>query len=99
MQGINKVILVGNVMSMDYSSLLLFTTERFRNKAGDRVDKTQYHRIVFQGDLLPAIAQLYISVGDKVYIEGSLKGGDCESHIYLREILLLNNKKKENEKI
>ena len=82
-KGINKVILVGNLGSdpeVKYmpsggavTNLNLATTDSWKDKnTGDRVDKTEWHRIVFF-NRLAEIAGEYLKKGSQVYVEGALR--------------------------
>ena len=82
MRGINKVILVGNVGTIEtrYSqdgkaivNLSLATSESWKDKnTGEKVEDTEWHRCVIFGKLAE-IAEKYVSKGSKLYLEGKLK--------------------------
>lgn len=79
--GINKVILVGNLgqdPEIKYSSqgtaianFNIATTERRKDKDGNWVDHTEWHRIVAFGTLAQNCGQ-YLKKGRQVYVEGSI---------------------------
>ena len=82
-KGINKVILVGNLGNdpeVKYTpsggavtNFSLATTESWKDKTtGEKVEKTEWHRVVFF-NRLAEIAGEYLKKGSQVYIEGSLK--------------------------
>ncbi len=82
MNGVNKVILIGNLGSdpeirhLPSGSVVanfnIATTETYTNKEGERVDQTEWHRIeLWEG--LARIAEQYLKKGRQVYIEGKLK--------------------------
>lgn len=81
-RGINKVILVGNLGNdpeMKYSqggmaicSLSLATTSVRKSKAGEQIEKTEWHRVKLFGKL-GEIAGEYLKKGRQVYIEGSIR--------------------------
>lgn len=82
-KGINKVILVGNLGNdpeVKYmpsggavTNFSLATTDSWKDKtSGERVDKTEWHRVVFF-NRLAEIAGEYLKKGSQVYIEGSLR--------------------------
>lgn len=80
MSGVNKVILVGNVGADPeirhinegvVAKLRVATTERYTNKAGERVEKTEWHSIDFWGKLAETIEK-YVRKGSKLYVEGSI---------------------------
>ena len=76
--GVNKCILIGNVGMIESKGNItkasLATSESYKNKQGEKVDSTQWHRLVFFGKLAE-IADKYVSKGDKLYIEGQIKYG------------------------
>ena len=81
-RGINKVILVGNLGNdpeMKYTqggmavcSLSLATTSVRKDKDGNQVEKTEWHRVKLFGKL-GEIAGEYLRKGRQVYIEGSIR--------------------------
>lgn len=82
MAGLNKVILIGNlgkdpeVRTIDsgvkVASFPLATTESYKNKAGEKVETTEWHNIVvWRG--LAEIAEKYLHKGKKAYIEGRIR--------------------------
>lgn len=81
---INKVILVGNVgkdpeirMMQDGSKLASFsvaTSETWKDRnSGERVDKTEWHRVVVFNERLADVAEKFIKKGSKVFLEGQLQ--------------------------
>ena len=82
MPSVNKVILMGNlgrdpeVRFMPNGDAVcnfsIATTDSWKDKAGERQEKTEWHNIVaWRG--LAEIAEKYLKKGAKVYIEGKLK--------------------------
>ena len=81
-RGINKVILVGTVgkdpevryfQSGDaYCTLSVATSEQWKDKAGEKQEKTEWHRVTFFGKL-GEIAGEYLRKGSSVYVEGSIR--------------------------
>jgi single-strand DNA-binding protein len=83
MASVNKVILIGN-LGRDpevrtfpdggtLCNVTLATTRSWKDKnSGDKVEETEWHRIVFR-DRLAEIAAEYLKKGKQVYIEGRLK--------------------------
>ena len=49
----------------------LATTERYKNKQGERVSETQWHNVVVWGNLAD-LAQQYLHKGKEVALEGKL---------------------------
>ncbi len=82
MAGVNKVILVGNLgadpeirYTADGTAVASFriaTSRRWTNKSGERVEQTEWHRIVAWRRLGEICAQ-YLSKGKQVYVEGRLQ--------------------------
>ncbi len=81
-RGINKVILVGNLGNdpdMKYTqggmaicTLSLATTSVRKDKDGQQIEKTEWHRVKLFGKL-GEIAGEYLKKGRQVYIEGSIR--------------------------
>ncbi len=81
-RGINKVILVGNLGSdpevrytpggTAVANFNVATNESYKNRDGEQVEKTEWHRIVVW-DRLAEICGEYLKKGSQVYIEGSLQ--------------------------
>jgi single-strand DNA-binding protein len=80
--GINKVILVGNLgkdpeirhleNNVTVATFPLATSESYKDKNGNRVDKTEWHNIVMWRGLAE-VAEKYVKKGQMVYIEGKLR--------------------------
>mgnify|MGYP000880597242 FL=1 len=79
---INKVILVGRLGSdpevrfspdgLQITSFRIATDEIRRDKSGERIKKTEWHRIVTFGKLAE-ICGNYLTKGKLVFIEGSIR--------------------------
>jgi single-strand DNA-binding protein len=87
MNGVNKVILVGNLGSdpevkrldsgTTVAKIRLATTESYRNKNGEKIDTTEWHTVnLWRG--LGEIAEKYLRKGSKVYIEGKLRSREYD---------------------
>ena len=82
MASVNKVILVGNLgkdpeikkfdSGIKNASFSLATTEKFKNKAGEQVNNTEWHNIVVWG-ALSDVAEKYLKKGSQIYLEGKIK--------------------------
>jgi single-strand DNA-binding protein len=79
---VNKVILVGNLgadpelkytpTSRALCNLRIATTEVFKDKAGQRQEKTEWHRVTVWGEQGENCSK-YLSKGRSVYVEGRLQ--------------------------
>ncbi|HAN56567.1 MAG TPA: single-stranded DNA-binding protein [Betaproteobacteria bacterium] len=82
MASVNKVILVGNLgkdPEVRYMpsgdamvNLTLATTDTWKDKSGEKQERTEWHRIAIFGKLAE-VAGEYLKKGSQVYFEGSLK--------------------------
>lgn len=82
MASVNKVILIGHLgrdpetrymPSGDaMTTISLATTEQWRDKEGNKQEKTEWHRIVMFGKVAE-IAEEYLKKGAQVYFEGALQ--------------------------
>lgn len=54
-------------------NLRLATTETWKDKSGERKERTEWHRIVIFNEGLAKVAEKYLHKGSKVYIEGSIQ--------------------------
>jgi single-strand DNA-binding protein len=82
MGSVNKVILVGNLgadpelkytpSSRPLCNLRIATTEVYKDKSGQRQEKTEWHRVTVWGDQAENCNK-YLSKGRSVYIEGRLQ--------------------------
>ena len=86
-RGINKVILVGNLGNdpdvkytaggMAICTLSLATTSVRKDKEGQQIEKTEWHRVKLFGKV-GEIAGEYLKKGRQVYIEGRIEYGMYE---------------------
>lgn len=82
MAGVNKVIIIGNLgrdPELRYTSnshpvcqLSVATTRAYTNRNDDRVEETEWHRVVVWGKQAENCNQ-YLSKGRQVYVEGRLQ--------------------------
>lgn len=83
MRGINKVIILGTLGNDPQvkqfqngglvASVSMATSETWSDKnTGERQEKTEWHRVVFNGKLAE-LAQQYLRKGLKLYVEGKLQ--------------------------
>ena len=87
MAGVNKAILVGNLgrdpelrttpNGQSVVNFTLATSETWTDKSGERVERTEWHRIVAWGRTAEHCNQ-YLSKGRTVYIEGRIQTREWE---------------------
>lgn len=88
MGSVNKVILVGNLgrdAELRYTpggapvaTINMATTEVWNDKAGQKQEKTEWHRVVVwnnnrTGTGLADVVEKYLKKGDRVYVEGRIE--------------------------
>lgn len=113
MAGVNKVILLGNLGKdpevrhleggVTVANFPLATSETYKDKQGNRQEKTEWHNIVLWRGLAD-VAEKYLKKGSQIYLEGRLqtrKWEDKEGHSrYTTEVVgdnfvMLNRKSSE----
>lgn len=82
MASVNKVILIGNLGKDPESRFLsngdavtnitLATTDTWKDKNGEKQEKTEWHRITFYRKLAEIVAE-YCKKGNPIYVEGRLE--------------------------
>lgn len=82
MAGINKVLLIGNLgddpeikyttSGSAVANFKIATSERWKDKDGNKQERTEWHRIVAFGRLAEICAE-YLTKGKQVYIEGRIQ--------------------------
>ena len=80
---VNKVILIGNlgrdpeVRTMQSGgklvNLSVATSETWKDRDGNRQERTEWNRVVIFNERLAEVAERYLKKGSKVYLEGSLQ--------------------------
>jgi len=83
MAGVNKVILVGNlgddpeVRSLNNGgevvNMRVATSESWKDRDGNRQERTEWHRVVIFNENLGRVAKSYLKKGSKVYLEGQIQ--------------------------
>src|SRR5918997_6099865 len=83
MAGVNKVILVGNLGADpearslnnggEVVNLRVATSENWKDKEGNRQERTEWHRVVIFNENLGRAAKNYLRKGSKVYLEGAIQ--------------------------
>ena len=89
MASVNKVILLGRLgadpetsVTQDQIPRTIFrvaTSVSYKDKSGEKVDRTTWHRCVAWHKIAEAIAQ-YFEKGNQIYIEGSLETRSWEDN-------------------
>jgi single-strand DNA-binding protein len=98
-RGVNKVILVGNLGNdpevkytqggMAITAISLATTSVRKDREGNPVEKTEWHRVKLFGKL-GEIAGEYLKKGAQVYIEGRIEystSGEGDQKKYFTDII------------
>ena len=85
--GLNKVILIGNLGAdpetrhsaggSQVTNIRVATSESWKDKAGEKQEKTEWHRITFFGRLAE-IASEFLRKGSMVYVEGRIETSKYE---------------------
>ncbi len=83
MAGVNKVILVGNLgddpearslnNGGEVVNLRVATSESWKDRDGNRQERTEWHRVVIFNENLGKVAKSYLRKGSKVYLEGQIQ--------------------------
>lgn len=82
MASVNKVILVGNLgkdpetrympNGEAVANITLATTESWKDKNGEKQEKTEWHRVTFYRKLAEIVGE-YLKKGSSIYVEGRLE--------------------------
>jgi single-strand DNA-binding protein len=80
---VNKVILIGNLgrdpETRNFQNggkvvnLRIATTENYKDREGNRQEKTEWHSVAIFNERLGEVAEKYLRKGSKVYVEGKLE--------------------------
>ncbi|MEE9472550.1 MAG: single-stranded DNA-binding protein [Acidimicrobiia bacterium] len=112
-RSLNKVTLIGNLGSdpevrstgsgTRVATLSLATSRQWTSPAGERQEKTEWHRVVLwnnnKGSGLADVAEKYMKKGDKLYVEGQIEYRTWEdregktrytTEIRAREVIMLS---------
>jgi single-strand DNA-binding protein len=83
MAGLNKVMLIGNLgddpearslnNGGEVVNLRVATSENWKDKDGNRQERTEWHRVVIFNENLAKVAKNYLRKGSKVYLEGQIQ--------------------------
>jgi single-strand DNA-binding protein len=113
-RSLNKVTLIGNLgadpevrstaSGQRVATLSVATSRNWNNAAGERQEKTEWHRVVLWNtkfSTLADIAEKYLKKGDKVYVEGRIEYRTWEdregktrytTEINARELIMLSGR-------
>lgn len=82
MASVNKVILVGNLgrdpevrylpSGEPIANVALATSRKYKNKADELVEETEWHRVTFFGRLAEVASQ-YLKKGQSIYVDGRIR--------------------------
>lgn len=101
-KSVNKVLILGNVgkdpeikflpSGAAVANFSIATSERYKDKAGEWQDKTEWHNIVAYAKLAEIIRD-YVKKGSKIYIDGRLTtrswdDKDTGKKVYRTEIVV-----------
>lgn len=113
-RSLNKAIIIGNLgadpevrstgSGQRVATLSVATSRQWSNAAGERQEKTEWHRVVLWNSRvsqLADIAEKYLKKGDKVYVEGRIEYRTWEdregktrytTEINAREMIMLSGR-------
>lgn len=80
---VNRVTLLGNLGADPETrtfqnggkvvNLRVATSETWKNKDGERQERTEWHTVAIFAEPLAKVAEMYLRKGSKVYLEGQLE--------------------------
>ena len=98
---VNKAIIIGRLGNDpdikdtrnggQIANLSIATSETWKDKSGEKQERTEWHRVVIFNENLAKLAGQYLSKGDQVYLEGSIRTRKYEKdgvEKYTTEIVL-----------
>jgi single-strand DNA-binding protein len=101
MASMNKVILLGNLgqdpdiknlpNGGQVANLSIATSETWKDKNGERQERTQWHRVVVWSEGLVKVIDRYLAKGDQIMVVGQLETRSWESEgvkKYATEVVL-----------
>ena len=112
---VNKLTLIGRVgnapeiKTLDNGSKVakfsLATTEKYKDKNGDKIENTEWHNLVFWRNLVDVV-EMFVEKGMLLHIEGKIRYRSYEKNgvkqyfteIEGRELNMLSSKEKKEEK-
>lgn len=91
-------MLIGNVggdpiIKDKFVSFNIATTEKWKDKNGDKQEKTEWHNCIVFHDGLQRVVKEYVKKGGKLFVEGKMhyseKEGVKYASVLVTEIILL----------
>ena len=86
-RSLNKVMLIGNVgndpeiratsSGVRVGKVSMATNRSWTDRAGQKKEKTEWHRLTFFGRLVDIVEQ-YVKKGDRLYVEGRVEYSQTE---------------------
>jgi len=83
MSSLNKVMLMGNVgrdpeirttqTGEKIAQLSIATTETWKDRGGERQERTEWHRVVVFNERAVSFIEQYVAKGARLYVEGQLQ--------------------------
>ncbi len=83
MAGVNKVIILGRLgkdpevrnfqNGGKVVNLRVATSERFKDRAGEQQERTEWHAVSIFNEKLGEVAEKYLKKGSEVYLEGQIE--------------------------
>jgi single-strand DNA-binding protein len=80
---VNKAIIIGRLGNDpdlkdtrnggQIANLSVATSETWKDKSGEKQERTEWHRVVIFNENLAKLAGQYLGKGDQVYLEGSIR--------------------------
>mgnify|MGYP000058895728 CR=1 FL=1 len=86
---LNKVFLIGRLgmnpeiktfeIGSKVCNFSIATSERYKDKAGEKVEQTEWHNIAIWREGLIGVAEKYLKKGSQIHIEGKLRTRSWET--------------------
>ena len=80
---LNQVSLIGNLgadpdiratnSGSKIANIRLATSETWKDKSGDKQERTEWHTVVVFGDGLVRVVENYVKKGDTIFVQGQLR--------------------------
>lgn len=83
MSSLNQATIIGNVGQAPeiktlpgggkVANLSIATSESYKNKSGEKVDKTQWHRVTVWNEGIIGVIERFVAKGDKLFLQGKIE--------------------------